>query len=1001
MKTVSILGLGIISFCLLDVSTALAEDPIVYARCERTTATYELTGDVSVAGNTRTVTRRMTGLDVYDVLPDVTNFHSGFSAPCDLVLQCEDGLEEIIYNCSANSTDDKACAALDPAVSFDGKTIAFSVFHGKIEHKKVGNVAASVLDPNADRASLGYHSLPNKKLKSEGAHLHFYNIETGQLNVLPYVKGIYDSGPAFLSPTRVAFTSTRDKHRSTKVWRTTSSKPGTRIWTMDLDGKNPDLASHHSLSQEQHPYLLKNGRLAYSSWQIFGGLPFRHTNGTAGGFTTITNLFHIYTQDPDGAGNFAFYGQHNGGGFKSSAGTAHDAAHFLTQTSDERVWFADYYRGNNNGLGLVVGVMPEPEGQEGINPHEATRMSDMYFPRDVVNFSTWTSNSDNMAQIMPSPALTHASYTDPLPFAGKVGHPAALSNNGLMVAWGKGPCSTVASSRAIFAELGRPAPPATDGSGNGVAMNLLTSLEMDTPGCDVGLYRATAIPSQHPNDLAMIVDSPDWHEIMGRAVVSYSAIHGVAEPVTIQRADLRASHVQLEAGTPFGLLGAASITDRETHPRGGIQFAGELQFNLQGTDTIDYTDEDLCGVRILGVMPNRLRPKTIYNQIYAINNVAGERVSILGEFPVLNTSANGTRVHDSSGHPDTSFLVRMPANTPYLMQSIDCQGRTLNTDQTWQHLRPGEVKTCGGCHVHSRPSRTTFEQTVAASPAYAIPHLGEGTVPLLAGKTSETTVRTRTVPGYGLQVDFNRDILPIFEQRCASCHSDAQPAAGLVLNRPGTESAKKTATPSTWWCLVADGSQACAAPGQQMITNAGPQDVSFRRPQLTRYIRAFNSRGSLLYWKAANVRTDNRTDAFDPTDINFGTAHPTTMTPDELGLLSRWIDLGSPGGLEELVDTQKPTLHLATSGSGGSLSELKVGTVDLGSGIDVNSLVVCVLQSNNQCANLAGPAKSHGVTTVSLGSVSDANVEILAQVKDLAGNMTEVRRTAQWFFNPS
>lgn len=74
--------------------------------------------------------------------------------------------------------------------------------------------------------------------------------------------------------------------------------------------------------------------------------------------------------------------------------------------------------------------------------------------------------------------------------------------------------------------------------------------------------------------------------------------------------------------------------------------------------------------------------------------MAGERIAILGEFSVINRDANGARIIDPSGHPDTSFLVRFPANTPYLMQGIDCDGRTLNTDQTWQHLRPGEKKTC-------------------------------------------------------------------------------------------------------------------------------------------------------------------------------------------------------------------------------------------------------------------------------------------------------------------
>ncbi|MCB1949270.1 Ig-like domain-containing protein, partial [Nitrosomonas sp.] len=519
----------------------------------------------------------------------------------------------------------------------------------------------------------------------------------------------------------------------------------------------------------------------------------------------------------------------------------------------------------------------------------------------------------------------------------------------------------------------------------------ITSLEMDTPGCDVGLYRATQIPSQHPGDLEMIVDSKDWHEIMGRAVVPYADIHGVDRPDTIERADVRTSHPSLETGTPFGLLGAASIIDRETHPKDGIHFVGEYQFNLQGTDTIDYTDDDLCGVRILGIMPNRNR-----NVVDEIANIAGERVSILGEFPVLNRHADGSRAIDASGHPDTSFLVRMPANTPYLMQGIDCDGRTLNTDQTWQSLRPGEQKTCNGCHVHSRPARTQFDTTFAASSEYAIPRLGEGTVPLLAGK-SGNSVQTRTLPGYGMRIEFTRDIKPIFDQHCIACHGGSAPAAGLALDNTG---GTNTAPNSTWWCLVADKDQSCVAAENQLATGAGPAGMSFRRPQLTRYVRAFNARGSLLYWKAANQRTDNRTDTQIPDDIDFGDPHPTTITPNELATLSRWIDIGVPGGGNtELYDTQKPTLHLATADSG-SVSQLRVGTVDLGSGINPGSLVVCILGASGGCSNLAGTAEPHGVTVVNLGAaLSDPDTEIYARVEDMAGNVTEVYRSVDWFLN--
>ena len=972
--------------CILELPVAFAQEGIVYSRCERTTATYELTGTVTINGQTQTITRTMKGLDVYDVLPDVTNFLTGFTAPCDLVYRDPAGVETVIYDCSSTSTQASSCAALDPSVSFDGKTIAFSVFRGSLKNH-TEPIDTRVLHPDADKADLGWHTLPNKKLQTTGAHLHFYSIETQKTVTIPFTASVYDSGPAFISNTRVAFTSTRDEHTTTVVWGSTGSRIGTRIWTVDIDGKNPDLASHHSLSQEQHPFMLRDGRLAYSSWQIFGGLPFRYGNGTPGGFTTLDNLFHIYAQDPDGAGNFPIYGQHSGEHKASYFGEDHVAAHFITQTSDNRVWFTDYYRGNNNGLGALIGVIPEPKGQEGISPQEANHHGDFYVPRDVINFAAWTNNGDNMSMALVSPAITHPNYKDSIPFAGRVGHPSALPNNDLMLVWGKGACSTVAGSQ-VYSALGKPVPPATSGWGGGVAMNVITSLNMDIPGCDAGIYRATTIPSNHPNDLQMIVDSPDWHEIMARAVVPYSAIHGVDHPNIIERSDIRTTHASLVTGTPFGLLGAASITDRETHPEGGIHFAGEHQFNLQGTDTIDYTDDELCGVRILGNMPNRSS-----SSYFDIANYAGERVSILGELPVLNRNADGTRAIDTSGHPDTSFLVRMPANTPYMMQGIDCDGRTLNTDQTWQSLRPGEVKTCDGCHVHSGTPRTQFKQTFAATTNYTIPRLGEGTVPLLTGK-SGNTVNTRSVPGYGMQIEFTRDIKPIFDQHCIACHGGSSPAAGLALDITG---GVNNAPDTTWWCLVADRKQSCVAADKQMDTGAG---LVFRRPQLTRYIRAFNSRGSLLYWKAANQRTDNRTDSQYADDIDFGAAHPTSITADELGLLSRWIDIGAPGGTKELLDTQKPTLHLATADSNGSLSQLRVGTIDLGSGIDPSSLWVCVRGSDGSCNNLAGAAEKHGVTIVNLGgSLSDPNTEIYARVYDMAGNKTEVFRSVRWFLN--
>jgi hypothetical protein len=225
--------------------------------------------------------------------------------------------------------------------------------------------------------------------------------------------------------------------------------------------------------------------------------------------------------------------------------------------------------------------------------------------------------------------------------------------------------------------------------------------------------------------------------------------------------------------------------------------------------------------------------------------------------------------------------------------------------------------------------------------------------------------------------------------------------AGLALDRPGTDAPSTAGEPSTWWCLVADKTQRCVAEERRFQTGIGESGTVLHRPQLTRYVRAFNALGSLLYWKAAGRRTDGRTDTtFDDSsgpldrDIDFGPAHPTDITPEELGFLSRWIDIGTPGNAMELRDTQKPTLHVTALTNGDEIDELRVGTVDIGSGVDLESLEICIVVRDECETRLTPVAAAHGVIRVPLATpISDPETEILARVMDLAGNPTEVRHT--------
>lgn len=52
--------------------------------------------------------------------------------------------------------------------------------------------------------------------------------------------------------------------------------------------------------------------------------------------------------------------------------------------------------------------------------------------------------------------------------------------------------------------------------------------------------------------------------------------------------------------------------------------------------------------------------------------------------------------------PDGSFKLHVPADTPVLLAVVDEQGRAFQTHTNWIQVRPGERRTCDGCHSPRR-----------------------------------------------------------------------------------------------------------------------------------------------------------------------------------------------------------------------------------------------------------------------------------------------------------
>jgi hypothetical protein len=67
--------------------------------------------------------------------------------------------------------------------------------------------------------------------------------------------------------------------------------------------------------------------------------------------------------------------------------------------------------------------------------------------------------------------------------------------------------------------------------------------------------------------------------------------------------------------------------------------------------------------------------------------------------------------------PDGSFKLEVPADTPLALSILDSKGRNLQTHLNWIQVRPGETRTCDGCHSPRRGASLNSGTVVNTLPA--------------------------------------------------------------------------------------------------------------------------------------------------------------------------------------------------------------------------------------------------------------------------------------------
>ena len=129
----------------------------------------------------------------------------------------------------------------------------------------------------------------------------------------------------------------------------------------------------------------------------------------------------------------------------------------------------------------------------------------------------------------------------------------------------------------------------------------------------------------------------------------------------------------------------------------------------------------------------------------SVDNGAWDSKRVLGEVPI---------------EADGSAYFEVPAETPVYFQMLDADRRVVQTMRSWSTLMPGEFFACVGCH--EAKSNTPAEQTglnPSASLALAKPPV-----------QMRAPITPPDGPHQGAGFSFIRDVQPILDAKCVSCH---------------------------------------------------------------------------------------------------------------------------------------------------------------------------------------------------------------------------------------
>jgi hypothetical protein len=618
---------------------------------------------------------------------------TGFAPGGDLMLREKSSASAAEHNLTAPFTQGVGDAS-DPEVSYDGKKIVFAM------RCPASNTATVDGTSGGERACTGRWNLWEYQIRDTTSA----GLTGGTFRRLTASTAHDDVDPVYLPANRgIVFASNRQTKSSTRQalgrqYHALDEYERERVLnlhTMASDGSGIEQITFNQ-SHDRNPVIRPNGDIMFSRWEHVGD----------------RNRFAIFRSKPDGTDLFVLYGAHSPGN-----------SYLHPRDMDPRGSYAGK---------LVSSLMPLSGTKEGgsLQMIDAARYSEFNTPASTQVPAQGGQVEATAQRLGDGRGLSpFGRATTPYPLWDGTDRvlvawrPCEVTKNGVVVS-----CTTLSAEElALLSDTNRT-----------MAARAQDAVQDNAPAA-YAIYMFD--PAQQT--WLIVAAPPTGFMYTDPVALQPRTEPNVVQPTTVDPA---------LAAQDLALIEVRSVYDTD-----GLQRMAEPMFTdadrgpncaraiplTAAHDPLDTRSQvpDIARLKnpadpAYGCAPARwvrairavAPPSGSMGLRQAIGETEFEQQQIIGYAPI---------------EPDGSFKLQVPADVPLALSVMDAEGRAIQTHTNWIQVRPGERRTCDGCHSPRRGAALNSGAIVNTLPA----GLKQALAAQHASGETMASLRTRLDPG--------------------------------------------------------------------------------------------------------------------------------------------------------------------------------------------------------------------------------------------------------------